>query len=160
MAKTTLIAEPGKQEVVMTHIFDATPERVFQALTDPHLIPHWWGPRYLTTTVDRMEVKPGGLWRFIQRDDTGYEYVFHGVFHDILTPERLTYTFEFEGLPGHVMLEIVTCEPQAGGKTKLIDKSVYQSVDDRDGMFQSGLEEGATETMERLAELLVKDLKV
>ncbi len=153
MSKLNLIAEPGKQEIIMTRVFDAPRELVFKACTDPKHIPQWWGPKYLTTTVDKMEVRPGGLWRFVQRDADGNEYAFHGVYHDSVSPEWVVYTFEWEGMPGHVLMETVTFEEQ-DGKTKLTDKSVFQSVEDRDGMLQSGMEEGAAETWDRLDELL------
>jgi uncharacterized protein YndB with AHSA1/START domain len=100
-----------------------------------------------------MEVRPGGQWRYISRDAGGDEYAFHGVYHEILSPERLVYTFEFEGMPGHVLLETITLE-EHDGKTTLIDQSVFQSVADRDGMVQSGMESGASESLDRLDELL------
>jgi uncharacterized protein YndB with AHSA1/START domain len=155
MTKTNFIAEPGKQEIVMTRVFDAPRELVFKACTDPNLIPQWWGPKYLTTTVDRMDVKQGGIWRFIHHDADGNKYAFHGVYHEILSPERLIYTFEFEPVPGHVSLETATFE-EHDGKTKLTDRSVFQTIEDRDGMLQSGMEGGAVETWDRLAELLEK----
>jgi uncharacterized protein YndB with AHSA1/START domain len=158
MTETVLIAEPGKQEIVVTRVFDAPRELVFKTITDPDLIPQWWGPKYLTTTVERMEVKPGGIWRYIQKDAKGNEYAFQGVYHGIDAPERLVYTFEFEGIPGHVLLETVRLKDQ-NGKTKMIDQSVFQSVEDRDGMLTSGMEEGANETMDRLTGLLSKDGK-
>src|SRR5205823_9575981 len=133
--------------------FDAPRELVFKAHTDPQIIPQWWGPRSLTTTVEALEVRPGGLWRFVHHDAAGNEYAFHGVYHAVAPPERLVYTFEFEGAPGHVVLETVTFE-DVQGKTKLTDVSVFQTVEDRDGMLRSGMEEGATESMDRLAELL------
>lgn len=153
MSKLNLIAEPGKQEIFMTRVFDAPRELVFKAHTDPNLIPKWWGLRSNTTTVDKMEVRQGGLWRFVQRDADGNEFAFHGVYHAIVSPERLVHTFEFEGIPGHVLLETVTFE-EHDGKTKLTDQSVFQSVEDRDGMLHSGMEGGAVETLDRLAELL------
>jgi uncharacterized protein YndB with AHSA1/START domain len=102
-----------------------------------------------------MEVRKGGIWRYIQRDAEGNEYAFNGVYHDIVSPERLVYTFEFEGMPGHVLLETVVFEEQ-DGKTKLSDISVFQSVEDRDGMLASGMEQGAVETMDRFEELLAR----
>lgn len=153
MSKLNLITEPGKQEIVITRVFDAPRELVFKALTDPKLIPHWWGPRRLTTAVDKMDVRPGGMWRFINRDASNNEFGFHGVYHEITPPVRLVYTFEFEAMPGHVLMETVRLE-EFKGKTTLIDQSVYQSVEDRDGMLQSGMEEGAAETYDRFAELL------
>jgi uncharacterized protein YndB with AHSA1/START domain len=102
-----------------------------------------------------MDVKQGGIWRFIHHDADGNKYAFHGVYHEILSPERLIYTFEFEPVPGHVSLETATFE-EHDGKTKLTDRSVFQTIEDRDGMLQSGMEEGAVETWDRLAELLEK----
>jgi uncharacterized protein YndB with AHSA1/START domain len=152
MSKTTVIAEPGKQEVVITRTFDAPCELVFKTFTNPNLIPQWWGPG---TIVDRMDARPGGSWRFVQRDENGNEYGFHGVYHDITQPERVINTFEFEGMPGHVLLETITFEEQ-DGKTTLRNLSVFQSVEDRDGMLMSGMEEGANVSLDRFAELLAK----
>jgi len=73
---------------------------VFKAYTDPSIIPHWWGRRRLTTMVDKMDVRPGGVWRFVQRGPDGHEYAFNGVYREIVPPERLVQTFEFEGMPG------------------------------------------------------------
>ncbi len=155
MTKTNFIAEPGKQEIVVTRVFDAPRVSVFRACTDPKLISQWWGPRRLTNSIDRMDVRPGGIWRVVQRDADGNEYAFHGVYHAVDTLVRLVRTFEFEGTPGHVLLETVTFE-DLGSKTKLIDQSVFQSVEDRDAMFGAGMEEGSAESMERLAEILAK----
>lgn len=153
MSKVAYTIEPGKQEIVMTRTFDAPRDLVFKTMTDPNLIPKWWGPRYLTTRVDEMDLRPGGRWRYLQRDPQGNEHAFHGVYHDITAPERLVFTFEYEGVPGHVLLDTVTLE-EVDGKTRLTDQSVFQSVADRDGMVQSGMESGATEMMDRLEELL------
>jgi uncharacterized protein YndB with AHSA1/START domain len=150
---TGITAESGKQEFVITRVFDAPRELVFKAYTDPNRIPEWWGPKRLTTTVDRMDVRPGGIWRIVQRDPDGNEYAFHGVYHEVLAPERLVGTFEFEGTPGHVSLETTAFE-EHNGKTRLTSRSVFQSVEDRDGMLQEGMEEGVIETMDRFAGLL------
>lgn len=154
--QTTITAESGKQEIVITREFDAPRELVFKAFTDPQLIPQWWGPRHLSTEVDKMDLRPGGEWRFINRDVEGNEFGFHGVYHEVLAPERIIDTFEFEGLPekGHVTLETMKLEELAGGRTRLIAQSVFQSVADRDGMLQSGMEAGVKDTYDRLAELL------
>ena len=144
---------PSDREIVMERVFDAPRELVFKAYTDPNLIPKWWGPRKYTTTVDKMDVRVGGAWRFIQRDADGHEYAFNGVYREIAPPERLSYTFEFEGMPGHVLVETVTFE-ERDGKTKVIVTSLFASVEDRDGMLHSGMEQGANESQDRLAELL------
>ncbi|MBJ7604059.1 MAG: SRPBCC family protein [Candidatus Dormibacteraeota bacterium] len=153
MTSTEFIVRPGTQEVVVTRVFDAPREVVFKTITDPNLIPSWWGPRSQTTIVDKMDLRPGGVWRFIGREANGSEYAFHGVYHAIVPPERIVNTFEFEGMPGHVLMETVTLE-DIDGKTRMTTKSVYQSIEDRDGMVGAGMETGATESGDRLAELL------
>ncbi|MCI0714205.1 MAG: SRPBCC family protein [Chloroflexi bacterium] len=153
MAKLKLVAEPDKHEIRMWRDFEAPRELVFKAFTDPTLVPKWWGPYEVTTTVDQMDVRKGGIWRYVQRDDSGNEYGFSGVYHEVVSPERLVFTFEFEGLPGHVLLETVTFE-EHDGKTRMIDSSIFQTVEDRDGMIQSGMERGAAASWDRFEELL------
>jgi uncharacterized protein YndB with AHSA1/START domain len=144
---------PSDREIIIERIFDALRELVFKAYTDPNLIPQWWGPRGYTTTVDRMDVRLGGIWRFVQRGPDGNEYAFNGAYREIVPPERLAYTFEFEAMPGHVLLETVTFE-EHDGKTKVTATALFDTVEDRDGMLKSGMEEGAAESWDRLAEHL------
>ena len=148
----------SEREIRMTRVFNAPRELVFQAHTDPQHVPHWWGQRHSTTIVDVMDVRPGGAWRFVQRDPEGNEYGFRGEYREIVPPERLVYTFEFEGMPGHIVVETVTFE-EHDGKTTVSSTSLFMSVEDRDGMVESGMESGATESWDRLAELLAQ-LKV
>ena len=156
--KTTIIAEPGKQEMRITREFDAPRELVFQAFTDPELYVQWLGPRRLTMMLDTFEPRSGGRWRYIHKDQSGNEFGFHGVYHEVRAPERIIDTFEFEGLPdaGHVALETLTLEALPGGRTRLTAQSVFQSVADRDGALQSGMEEGLNDSYERLTALLEK----
>ena len=155
MGKLKLVAEPGRQELTFTRIFDASPERVFKAMSDPAVIPQWWGPRKYATIVDKMEFKPGGTWRFINRDAQGNDFGFHGVYHLIEPGRRVIQTFEFEGVPGHVSLETMTLEARDGG-TLVTAHSVFQSVADRDGMMEGDMEAGAAETYDRLEEVIMK----
>jgi uncharacterized protein YndB with AHSA1/START domain len=136
----------------MTRIFDAPRELVFNAYTDPALIARWWGRRAHTTVVDKMQVRPGGQWRYVERGADG-ENGFRGEYREVVPPERLVSTFEWEGLPGHVAL-VTNVFEELGGKTKLTETSLFTSTEDRDGMLQSGMETGANESMERLDELL------
>jgi len=156
--KTTIIAEPGKQEMLITREFDAPRELVFQAFTDPELYVQWLGPQRITTMLDIFEPRSGGRWRYLQKDQSGNEFGFHGVYHEVRAPERIIDTFEFEGLPeaGHVALETLTLEALPGGRTRLTTQSVFQSVADRDGALQSGMEEGLSDSYERLTALLEK----
>ena len=156
--KTKITAEPGKQEIFITREFDAPRELVFKAFTDQNLYTKWLGPRELTMTLEKFEPRSGGSWRYIHRDKDGNEYAFHGVNHEVLQPSRIIDTFEFEGLPekGHVALETAKFEELPGNRTRLISQSVFQSVADRDGMLQSGMEHGVNDSYNRLDELLEK----
>jgi uncharacterized protein YndB with AHSA1/START domain len=149
---TEIIVEPGRHDIVIKRVFDAPRDVVYRAMTDPALIPNWFGPSRLTTTVDAMEVRHGGRWRFVQQDADGNQFAFRGVYHEA-TPERQIQTFEWEGLPGHVSLETLTLE-ERDGKTHYLAVSVFQSVEDRDGMVASGMEGGLREGMLRLEELV------
>src|SRR5688500_2623397 len=153
--KTTITAEPGKQELFVTREFDAPRHLVFKAHTDPNLFAQWMGPRDLTTNLETFEPVSGGKWRFIQKDQDGNEFGFHGVFHEV-SPERIIQTFEFEGLPesGHVILETLRLEDLPNGRTRLTSQSIFQSVTDRDGMIQAGMEYGLNQGYEQLDEML------
>jgi uncharacterized protein YndB with AHSA1/START domain len=157
MSKTEYVIEPGRQEIVVTRVFDAPRELVFKAFTDPRLFAQWWGPREYANRMDKFDVRPGGEWRVVQSDASGNEFAFHGVHHDVVAPERTVATFEFEGAPGHVLLQTATFEP-LGDRTRLVQQAVFQSVADRDGMVASGMKRGSDDSMDRLAELLA-DMK-
>jgi len=154
--KTSIKAEPGKQELFITREFDAPRDLLFKAITDPKLMVKWLGPRELELKVDHYEPKSGGSWRYIHKAPNGHEFGFHGVIHEFLAPERVIQTFEFEGLPekGHVVLETMRLEELPGGRTWMTTQSVFQSVMDRDGMIRSGMERGVTDSHERIDELL------
>ena len=153
--KTTVTAEPGKQELFITREFDAPRELVYRAHTDPDLYVRWVGPHGYEMTLETFEPVSGGRYRYIHKDQAGNEFAFHGVFHEI-SPERMIQTFEFEGLPesGHVILDTMRLEELPGNRTKVTIQSVYQSVEDRDGMIQAGMERGMNEGYERLDEIL------
>ena len=157
MPKRNLVIEPNQQSMVATCVFNAPRELVFKIMTDPELVPQWWGPGALTTTVDKMEPWSGGSWRYIVRNTKGDEWTFHGVYHNIESPQSLVFTFEDEDLPGKVSLETTRLEDHEGG-TLLTTISVFQSIEDRDNMLKSGMQEGDQETMDRLEQLLSKVL--
>ena len=154
MDDTEIIIEPGKQDIVFKKVFDAPREIVFRALTDPSLVPSYWGPARYETIVEVMEPRAGGRWRYVQRGPEG-EFGFHGVYHEV-TPDRIVQTNEFEGAPGHVALETATLE-ERDGKTYYTAVSLAGSVADRDAVVAAGMEGGARELYDRL-ETLVDEL--
>ena len=148
--KTTL---PSNLEIMLTREFDAPRELVFKAFTDPELIPRWWGLRNSTTIVNTMEVRPGGAWRYISRGQNGEEYAFRGEYLEVVPPERIVQTFEFEPMPGHIVTDSATFE-ERDGKTILTSTSTFDTKEERDGMIETGMEGGAAESYDRLEELL------
>jgi uncharacterized protein YndB with AHSA1/START domain len=152
MADTEITFEPGQQDIVVRRTFDAPPRAVFAAITDPQLIPNWWGARRFETSVDRMEVRPGGSWRFLVRNRAdGTEYPFRGVYHDIVANEKIVTTFEFEpGGPGYLQLVVDTFEELSDGRTAYTNRSLFQSVEDRDGWIPTDMSEGIRQSMDLL----------
>lgn len=158
--ETKIIAEQGKQELFIIREFEAPREIVFRAFSEEELLTQWAaGPNEMTVRYEKFEPYAGGSYRFINTiPANGMEFAFHGVCHEHTAPERIIQTFEFEGLPekGHVVLETSRFEDLPGGRTRLTVQSVFQSVADRDGMVQSGMERGVVDSYARLDELLEK----
>jgi uncharacterized protein YndB with AHSA1/START domain len=155
MTGATTITTPTDREIVSERVFGAPRERVFEAYTDPHLIPQWWGPRRMTTIVDHMDVRPGGTWRFVAHDPDGGEQGFRGIYREVTPPKRIVQTFEWEGMPGHVIVETATFE-DLGERTRARTTSLFHTTEERDGMLASGMEGGLSESHERLTELLAQ----
>lgn len=151
--ETVFTIEPGRQELFMTREFEAPVELLFRAYTDPSLVFQWMGPAHLKSEVEIYDVRPGGRWRYVSIDPDGGRYGFHGVFHDVTPNQRIIQTFEFEGLPesGHVTLDTARFESLPGNR---VAQSVFQSVEDRDGMVAAGMSGGVLEGFARLDALL------
>ena len=148
------VTTPSDREIRMTRVFDAPRDLVFEAHTSCEHMTNWWGPRRYKFASCEIDFRPGGKWRIVHRGSEGEEdQGFHGEFREIVPPERIVWTFEWEGMPGHVSVETLTLE-EHDGKTTISATSVHDSQEDRDGMLQSGMEEGAAETYDRLDEYL------
>jgi uncharacterized protein YndB with AHSA1/START domain len=156
--KTTVTAEPNKQELFITREFDAPRDLVFKAHTDPDLYIQWVGPNDLTMTIDKWDCRDGGSYQFTH-ERGGHKYSFFGVNHEVHAPDRIIGTFEFDGLPerGHVIMGKTKFEELPEGRTRVVHQSVFFTVADRDGMIQSGMERGVVEGHEKLDALLAKE---
>jgi uncharacterized protein YndB with AHSA1/START domain len=138
----------------MTRVFNAPRALVFEAHSKCEHMKNWWGPRWLELVVCEMDFRPGGKYRFVHRGPDGEEHGFRGEYLEIKAPERLVYTFEWEGMPGHISTDTLTLAEE-DGKTTYTGVSVFDSVEDRDGMLQGdGMETGANDSMDRLDEYL------
>jgi uncharacterized protein YndB with AHSA1/START domain len=149
------VTTPTEREIKIERVFEAPRDRVFAAMTDPELIPEWWGPRGTTAEVDQMDVRAGGSWRFVVHNSDGSETAFRGAYREVSPPERLVLTFEWEGMPGHVSVETATFE-DLGERTKVTTVATFHFQEDRDGMLGSGMEIGMNETHARFDELLAR----
>src|SRR5438105_3885362 len=150
---TLTLTTPTDREIRFTRTFDAPRELVFEAHSSCEHMSKWWGPRRYEISSCDIDFRPGGAWRIVHRGQDGQEFGFHGEYREIVRPERITWTFEFEGMPGHVSVDTVTFE-ERDGVTTLTGTSVYDSVEDRDGMLQSGMQSGMEESFDRLDEYL------
>ena len=155
MSRKATVTKPSDREFRVERVFDAPRDRVFATLTDPELIPEWWGPRGMTTIVEEMDPERGGRWCFLMRDADGGETRFRGTYREVTPPERIVQTFEWSGMPGHVSVETATLE-DLGEQTRVVSVSVFHLTEERDGMLDSGMERGMNETYERLDEVLAR----
>jgi uncharacterized protein YndB with AHSA1/START domain len=153
MSRKATVTKPSDREFRVERVFDAPRDRVFATLTDPELIPEWWGPRGMTTIVEEMDPERGGRWCFLMRDADGGETRFRGTYREVTPPERIVQTFEWSGMPGHVSVETATLE-DLGEQTRVVSVSIFHLTEERDGMLDSGMERGMNETYERLDEVL------
>ena len=153
-SKQLTVSTPTDREIVMTRILDAPRDLVFEAHSSCEHLSHWWGPRRYEIASCDMDFRPGGAWRIVHRGE-GQEFGFRGEFREIRRPELITWTFEFEGMPGHVSVQTLAFE-EHDGKTTLTSRLLFDSIEDRDGMINSGMESGAAESMDRLEEYLLE----
>jgi uncharacterized protein YndB with AHSA1/START domain len=135
-------------EIVFGRTFDAPPELVFRAFTDPALVTRWWVPKDEQLAVEVLEPRAGGRWRFVNAEADGVSTSFHGVYH-LVAPDRIVQTFEYGGFPGIVLLETLTFDDLGAGRTRFTDHSVFPASAAE--QYGGG---GGTESMDRLAELL------
>ncbi len=133
--------------------FDAPPEKVFEAHTDPELVVQWLGPRRYEMRMDHYDCRTGGSYRYVHIGD-GNEFGFYGCFHEVRPSERIVQTFTFEGQPDDVALERLVVEGLGNGRTRLKATSLVDSFEGRDAFVASGMADGVRESYERMDELL------
>ena len=154
-AGKTVVNKQGDRQIHIVREFDAPRDRVFEAFTRAELIEQWWGPRGTTMKVDRLEAHTGGDWRFVIHSEDGTETGFRGTFREVTPPERVVWTFEWDGMPGYVSVDSSEFE-DLGDRTRVTTISSFLFEDERDGMIASGMESGLSESYERLDELLAE----
>lgn len=151
-ANRAAVSTPSDREIRIERVFDAPRERVWRAMTDPALVAQWWG-RGNRLVVERHEVERGGHWRFVEHADDGV-HGFEGRFREVTPPERVVRTFEWDGMPGHVIVETATLEDLGDGRTRLVVVSLFHTTPERDGFLQSGMEGGMNQSYAALDRVL------
>jgi uncharacterized protein YndB with AHSA1/START domain len=149
-----IVTTPGDRDIYIERIFNAPRERVWRAFTDPSLVAQWWG-RGNKLVIERMEVERGGHWRFVEHGPDGV-HGFEGRYREVVPPERVVQTFEWDGMPGYVCIETVTLEDLGDGRTRVVNTSLFHTKEERDGMLQSGMEQGLNESYGALDRLLAR----
>jgi uncharacterized protein YndB with AHSA1/START domain len=152
--QTEIVADPDLPLVRITREFDAPPEKVFRAHTDPELFARWCGPRDCVMRIDHYDCRTGGSYRYVHTDADGEAYGFHGCFHEVRPSDVIVQTFTFEGFPEGVALERLVLEDLGDGRTRLTATSLVDSFEARDAFIASGMESGVREGYERLDDLL------
>jgi uncharacterized protein YndB with AHSA1/START domain len=140
------------REIVMTRVFDARPEVVFKVWIDPKHVVNWWGPNGFTTTIYEMDVRPGGIWRFVMHGPDGVDYQNKIVYVEIKEPERLVYTHT-----GGAQFETTVTFAEKAGKTEVTVRMLFPSPSELDRVVKKfGAVEGLKQTLDRLAEYVAK----
>ena len=145
----------AEREIVITRVFDAPRDLVFEAWTDPRHIASWWGPKGFTNTIHEMDVRPGGVWRFVMHGPDGVDYQNKIIYIEVAKPERLVYNHGDEDAPGHFHVTVTFAE--RGGKTEITMRMLFKSAEERDFVVQKyNAIEGGNQTFDRLGQWLTK----
>ena len=151
MSETTIEAVPDLPVIRITREFDAPAERVFRAHTDRDLFVQWIGPRSIETTITEWEATTGGRWAYRNsREEDGLDTGFFGSFHEVRPNQRIVQTFTWEGAPDGVSLETMTFEDLGDGRSRIVGRSVVESLEIRDMILSSGMEVGVQEGYAKL----------
>jgi uncharacterized protein YndB with AHSA1/START domain len=153
---STAVKAPARREVSLTRVFDAPPQLVWMAWTDPRHMAQWWGPKGFTNPVCELDVRQGGAIRIHMRAPNGAVHPMTGTFEEIIPPERLVFTAVARDHDGNALLEAhttVTFE-DVGGRTKLTVHARAVEIAPIAPQMLAGMEMGWTQSLERLAELV------
>jgi uncharacterized protein YndB with AHSA1/START domain len=151
--------DTSDREIIITRVFDAPRELVWEAWTNPQHVSKWWGPEGFTTTIEEMNVKPGGTWKHVMRGPDGTEYPNKSIFIEVVKPERIVYNHGGEKKGGAAVQFVATWtfERVEESKTRLTLHFVFPSAEARDTVVREfGAVEGGKQTLERLAGHLAK----
>jgi len=149
------LSTPTDRTIRVERIFDATRDRVWRAYTEPALVAQWWG-RGNKLVIEMMDVVRGGHWRYVEHTPDGETHGFEGRYREVTPPERIVRTFEWDGMPGHTILETAEFTDLGDGRTRVVGTSLFFTTEERDGMLHSGMEGGMAQSFAALDRVLAK----
>lgn len=149
---TLKVTTPTEREIVLTRVFNAPRRMVFDAFTKPELLKRWFGPRGWELVVCEIDLRVGGTFRFVLRGPDGRDMGMRGVYREITPPERSVHMESFDDYPGES--QVTTVMVEQGGRTTMTATVLYPSREVRDIVISTGMEHGAAESYDKLAELL------
>lgn len=149
----TTFTTPSDREVAMTRVFDAPITLVWEAWTSCEHLPHWLlGPSGWTMPICEIDLRPGGAYRWGWSGLDGAEMEITGVYQEISPPERLVSTESWGGDWPEAINTLTLSEED--GKTTMIITALYPSREARDAALETGMNKGASQSFDRLAEYL------
>ena len=146
------VTTPSERELNTERVFDAPREKVWRAYSEPALLAQWWG-RGNKLVIEKFEFERGGHWRFVEHAN-GEQYGFEGRFREVTPIERMVMSFEWDGMPAHVIIETVELHDLGDGRTRVVTNSLFHTKEERDGMMAAGMEGGLNESYAALDRLL------
>lgn len=155
--KESTLTTPSDREIRIERIFDAPRDRVWEAYTEPELLAQWWG-RGNKLVIERFELERGGHWRFVEHGPEGV-HGFEGRFREVTPKDRIVQTFEWDGMPGYVSVETLTFEDLGDGRTKIVTLALFFTQEERDGMMNSGMQQGLDQSYAALDRLLASNAR-
>ena len=151
---TAVVTLPTDEQILITREFAAPRHLVYKAWTTPELVKRWWsGLRGEVTSVE-IDLRVGGMWRYVMVANEGFEVAFHGEYQEIVPNERLVSTEVYEGFPDGEALDTMTLT-EADGRTTLTILVQHSSKEHRDAHIDSGMEGGMQEAMDLLEQVAV-----
>jgi uncharacterized protein YndB with AHSA1/START domain len=151
-SRAAKVTTPSDREIHVVREFDAPRDRVWRAFTEPDLLAQWWG-RGNRLVVEKYELERGGHWRFVEHGPEG-AHGFEGRFREVTPQDRIVQTFEWDGMPAYVIVEDIRFEDLPGGRTRIVNTSLFHTTEERDGMLAAGMEGGMNESYAALDRLL------
>ena len=151
---STTVTTVGDRGVRLERVFPAPPEVLWDTMTDPSLVPSWWGPAHHAPVVVEMDVRPGGRWRF-EMHAHGNVFGFGGEYLEVERPGRLVQTFVFDPFPDAGATEVATLALHGDGHTLFTVDITHPTPEGRDAQLAGGMAEGMQETHRRLEALVI-----